>query len=82
MQKGKIFIHFTGFSIWNWDMDLGCRAFGIESPCLWNPSKYPSQKSGKHTQIKFDQFDIFNPQFSKRRPMFLVYTIVIAKIDR
>ena len=31
LQKAKVFIHFTGFSIWDWDrdMDLGCREFEI-----------------------------------------------------
>ena len=29
LQKVKIFIHFTGFSIWVSVMDLGCRDFGI-----------------------------------------------------
>ena len=25
LQKAKTFIHFTGFSIWEWEMDLGFR---------------------------------------------------------
>ena len=29
LQKAKIFIHFTGFSTWDSDMELGCRKFGI-----------------------------------------------------
>ena len=28
MEKAKIFIHFTGFSIWDWDMILGCKNLG------------------------------------------------------
>ena len=28
-KKAKIFMHFTLFSIWNWDMDLGFRQFEI-----------------------------------------------------
>ena len=29
LQKAKIFIHFTGFSIWDWDMDLSYIEFEI-----------------------------------------------------
>ena len=36
-QKAKIFIHFTGFSIWDWDWDLGCREYQIQSSCVRSP---------------------------------------------
>ena len=29
-QKGKIFIHFIGFSIWDWNMDLGAENLGSD----------------------------------------------------
>ena len=43
----KIFIHFSGFSIWDWDMDWGCREFEIQPSCVRSPwqslmTQYPT----------------------------------------
>ena len=34
LQKAKVFIHFTGFSIWDWDRVLCCKEFGTYPPSL------------------------------------------------
>ena len=39
-KKAKIFILFTGFPIWDWDIDLGCREFVIQSSCVHSPWLY------------------------------------------
>ena len=39
-KKAKIFILFTGFPIWDWDIDVGCREFVIQSSCVHSPWLY------------------------------------------
>ena len=42
LQKVEIFIYFTGFSIWVWDMVVGCIGFGILSSYVRSPWESPS----------------------------------------
>ena len=42
MQTAKSFIHFTGFSIWDWDTVLGCREFEIYLSCVHSPHSWES----------------------------------------
>ena len=37
LKKNKLSRHFKGKSIWDWDMNLGCKELGIQPSCVRSP---------------------------------------------
>ena len=59
LQAVNIFIHFTGFSIWDWDMVLSCREFGIQSSYVCSPCIYLTWTIFRGMMGNFQTFFLF-----------------------
>ena len=57
LQKAMVLIHFTRFSIWNWDMNLDSKELDI-----WPPCQHEKKKS--YMDVKFPAEVVYNYEFS------------------